>query len=202
MSEKLPPNSMDWDQRFRDDSTPWERPGLHPAFQFWQAADVFNAGQKVLVPGCGRAPELVEFARLGLQVSGADLSATALDWQDRQLAGAGLIAERVEGDTLAYTPKTPFDLVYEQTFLCAISPKLRGEYEAAAHRWLKPGGALLALFMQKDEPGGPPYGCSLDAMHALFPAERWDWPGDDEFNPFPHPSLDNKPELAGILVRR
>ena len=79
---------------------------------------------------------------------------------------------------------------------------MRETYEAALIRWLKPGGRLLALFMQKAERGGPPYGCSLEAMRALFPDTRWIWPADESFVPCPHPSLNGKPELAGILTRR
>ena len=105
-------------------------------------------------------------------------------------------------DGLAWRPPVPFDLLWEQTFLCAIHPHDRARYEQTAHAVLKPGARLIALFMQKDEPGGPPYGCSLEAMRALFPAERWIWPGDEAFTPFPHPSLNGKPELGGILVRR
>lgn len=202
MAENSNRTQMDWDQRFRDDNTPWERPGLHPAVDHWSAQDVFRPGLSILVPGCGRSPELLEFARRGLAATGADISPTALDWQRAQLETQGLSAGLVEGDTLAYTPQDGFDLLYEQTFLCAISPKLRETYEAAARRWLKPGGRFLALFMQKDELGGPPYGCSLEAMRVLFPEERWIWPDDADFAAFPHPNLNGKPELAGIVTRR
>jgi SAM-dependent methyltransferase len=195
-------NTLDWEDRFRNNSTPWERPGLHPAFKFWRQSGALQAGQRVIIPGCGRAPEPLAFAQLGLEVCAADLSKTALNWQADQFAAADLEADLIEGDTLAHGGDGLFDLVYEQTFLCAISPKLRHDYETALLRWLKPGGSLLALFMQKDEPGGPPYGCSLEAMRGLFPSTRWDWPDLSSFRPFPHPSLDGKPELAGILIRR
>jgi len=193
---------MNWEQRFQDNSTPWERNGLHPAAQDWVAAGVLSAGRRVLIPGCGRSREVVHFARLGMQVTGFDLSSTAIQWQADVLDRAGLHAELVEGDGLAWTPAAPLDLIYEQTFLCAIPPRLRETYEACAHRWLKPGGRFLALFMQKDERGGPPYGCSLEAMHELFPADRWIWPEDEAFTPYPHPNLNGKPELGGILTRR
>ncbi|WP_421786785.1 methyltransferase domain-containing protein [Hyphobacterium sp.] len=192
---------MDWEQRFRDETTPWERPGLHPAFEAWQAEGAFDPVDTVIVPGCGRAPELKAFAALGKAAIGADLSATALAWQKRQLEADGLTGELIEADILLWRPDTPMDAVYEQTFLCAIPPKLRDEYEQAVHAWLKPGGQLFALFMQKAEMGGPPYGCSIPAMRELFPAERWDWPDGDPA-PYPHPSLNGKPELAVILTRR
>ena len=193
---------MDWEQKFKEDYAPWERGSLHPAVSDWGAQGVFKAGLQILVPGCGRSPEVAHFARLGLNVTALDLSATAIAWQREQLAKQGLSATLVEGDGLQWQGSGSLDLFYEQTFLCAISPKLRQTYEKRAHDWLKPDGRLLALFMQKDELGGPPYGCSLDAMQSLFTADRWAWPGDENFTPYPHPSLNGKPELGGILVRR
>ena len=202
MSDTSPPPSLDWERKFRDSETPWERPGLHPAVAVWQDRLVQSPGASVIIPGCGRAPELVHFAGLGLDVTGADLSETASGFQRDALARAGVTATLELGDVLAFRPDRPVDFVWEQTFLCAIHPHLRERYETALHDWLKPGGSLLALFMQKDERGGPPYGCSLDAMRTLFPEERWHWPAEADFQPHPHPSLNGTPELAGILTRR
>lgn len=193
---------MDWEQRFQENMTPWERPGLHPAVIDWVADGALRPGLSVLIPGCGRSPELAHLASLGLNVTGFDLSETAIAWQRDGLAQQGLKAELVTGDAFTWSPEQPIDLIYEQTFLCAIPPSLRETYETCAHRWLKPGGRFLALFMQKAEQGGPPYGCSLEAMHELFPAERWEWPKDKSFTPYPHPSLNDKPEFAGVLTRR
>jgi hypothetical protein len=201
MSETSERSPMDWDQRFRDNTTPWERGNLHPAFEHWRDTGAFGDIQTVIVPGCGRAPELKAFAALSKSAIGADLSGTALAWQMAGLADAGLSAELVEGDVLVWRPDAPLDGVYEQTFLCAIPPRLREEYEQTVHAWLKPGGKLFALFMQKDEMGGPPYGCGLPAMRELFPDERWQWP-EGELTPYPHPSLNGKPELGAILTRR
>ncbi|WP_421791477.1 methyltransferase domain-containing protein [Hyphobacterium sp.] len=192
---------MDWEQRFRDNTTPWERDGLHPAFLDWRERGVFDGLGAVIVPGCGRAPELAAFARIADDAIGADLSRTALDWQRNKLFQKGLSAKLIHADILLWRPENPLDGVYEQTFLCAIPPRLREEYERAVFGWLKPGGRLFALFMQKDDRGGPPYGCSIPAMRQLFPEARWDWP-DGELTPYPHPSLNGKPELAVILTRR
>tara|TARA_R110000868_G_scaffold10138_4_gene49506 strand:+ start:118 stop:726 length:609 start_codon:yes stop_codon:yes gene_type:complete len=202
MSQEPERTGFDWETRFREDDTPWERRALHPAMLAWAEVGLFEPGLRAIIPGCGRSPELGFLARRGVKVTGADLSATALAFQRHALSQDGQVAVLLEGDVLAHRPDTPYDRVYEQTFLCAIPPRLRVSYEAALCDWLAPGGMLLALFMQKDEPGGPPYGCSLEAMHGLFPAERWIWPEDDDFIAWPHPSLKGKPELAGILTRR
>ena len=193
---------IDWDTRFRDGTTPWERPDLHPAFLAWRDSGAFHVGEHVVVPGCGRSPEVLGFAETGLIVSAVDLSPTAIRWQSDLMSGSGRTAELVAGDVLAWTPQAPVDVVYEQTFLCAIPPRLRLDYEAALIRWLKPGGRLFALFMQKEERGGPPYACPLDAMHELFPDSRWHWPRPDAVEPWPHPRLNGKPELGAILAKR
>ena len=195
-------SSFDWETRFIDDDTPWERDGLHPAFTAWRDQSSFAAGERGLIPGCGRSPELLALAQAGLAVTGADLSATAIGWQRKVFAEAKQCGDLVTGDVLAWSPQQPLDLVYEQTFLCAIHPRLRTRYEQALSRWLGSGGRLYALFMQKAEPGGPPFGCSLDAMRILFPEARWIWPDEGDIQAWPHPHLSDKAELAAVLTRR
>jgi SAM-dependent methyltransferase len=40
-----------------------------------------------------------------------------------------------------------FDVFLEQTCLCSLDPSLHSEYEALAHRTLKPGGQFLGVHM-------------------------------------------------------
>lgn len=200
-------SAFDWDTRFRDGDTPWERGELHPAAQSWLDSKALSAGCSVIIPGCGRSPELLAFARAGLRVTGADLSRTAIEWQRQELKtnrlSASLVTDDVlGGDETGWQPEAPVDLVYEQTFLCAIHPRLRETYESRLTHWLKPGGKFLALFMQKDESGGPPYGCAPEAMRTLFPESRWIWPDPVKFEAWPHPQLNGKSELGTILIRR
>lgn len=194
-------SAIDWEQRFLDDDAPWERAGVHPAFEGWRAEGLFKPGLRVYAPGCGRSAEPEAFARLGLEVTATDLSPTAVSWQRARFAETGLNGVFLEADGLSWRPEAPFDLLYEQTFLCAIHPHKRDAYADMAHAVLKPGGRLLALFMQKQERGGPPYGCDLSDMRALFPDARWRWPQGDLIA-YPHPSLGGKAELAAVLSRR
>ena len=50
-------------------------------------------------------------------------------------------------------------------------------YEAQLAQWLRPGGTLLALFMQTTDPDGPPFHCAIDQMQQLFDPSRWEWHG-------------------------
>jgi SAM-dependent methyltransferase len=192
---------MNWEARFRADDAPWERGRVHPALAHWQQAGALSAGQSVYVPGCGRGLEPRALAQAGLIVTASDMAPSAATFQAKQLAAFDT-GMALQADSLAWRPDTPFDRLYEQTFLCAIHPHQRGAYERMAFEVLKPGGQLLALFMQKDERGGPPYGCSIPAMRKLFVEERWIWPEVEGFVAFPHPRLNDKAELAGALTRR
>jgi hypothetical protein len=72
--------------------------------------------------------------------------------------------------------------------------------------WLAAGGRLYALWMQVIRAGaaeglveGPPYHCDVNAMRALFPASRWEWP-PPPYTRVPHPR--GWGELALVLVHR
>ncbi|WP_440959672.1 methyltransferase domain-containing protein [Oceanicaulis sp. LC35] len=208
MSDPLSPppisedrSGVDWEARFRSDDAPWERQGIHPAAEDWVREGEILPGQSLLTPGCGRSQEPGFLASKGIEVTATDIAPSAIAWQKARFDALGVTAQAIETDGLAWRPESGFDALYEQTFLCAIHPRRREDYEAMAQACLKPGGKLLALFMQKSELGGPPYGCSLDAMRALFPDTRWIWP-DTQARPYPHPGMNDKAELGMVLIRR
>ncbi len=165
---------IDWEARYKDSTTGWERDHLNPAFNEWRARLGANPGS-VILPGCGRSPEVVAFAEMGWKVTGLDLAETAVGYQQAALRDAGLIGQVVQTNIFHWQPEAPVDLVYEQTCLCALSPDQWSAYEQTLHQWLKPGGVLAALFMQTGREGGPPFHCELGDMRALFNESRWEW---------------------------
>jgi len=165
---------LDWEQRYQEAATAWERGALNPAFEVWRDQLGIDSGI-VIVPGCGRAPEVVEFATRGWDVIGVDLAETPVIFQREALANAGLTGSVEQANLFEWNPPVPADLVYEQTCLCALHPNQWRAYESALHRWLKPGGHLAAMFMQKEGEGGPPFHCGIDAMRNLFHEETWQW---------------------------
>lgn len=165
---------LDWEQRYQDAATAWERGALNPAFEVWRDQLGIDSGI-VIVPGCGRAPEVVEFAARGWDVIGVDLAETPVIFQREALANAGLTGSVEQANLFEWNPPVPADLVYEQTCLCALHPNQWRAYESVLHRWLKPGGHLAAMFMQKEGEGGPPFHCGINAMRNLFHEETWQW---------------------------
>lgn len=176
-----------WQQRYETRETPWDRGGTNPALLDWlQHGDIAPPGE-ALVPGCGRGHEVLELARCGFSVTGVDLSERALADLANNLARESLGAKLVATDLLDWRPAgPPFDIIYEQTCLCALLPRHWSDYEARLYQWLKPGGLLLALFMQSGKTDGPPFHCALPDMRRLFDEQRWRWP-DGDAKRIPHP---------------
>ncbi len=164
-----------WEEKYQQNETGWERGHINPAFHHWDQFEHMTPG-RVLIPGCGRSPEVAEFAKLGWQVTAVDMAASAIAYQHNACAEQTNKVTLIETDLLNWQPSELFDLVYEQTCLCALAPELWAEYEACLASWVKPGGTVAALFMQTGNAGGPPYHCDLDAMAALFHNDHWDWP--------------------------
>jgi len=198
-----------WQQRFLSGHTPWDRGAPSPQLRAW-----LDGGQlspqalngALAVPGCGAGYEVTELAARGFQVIGIDYASAAAALTRERLAQAGVRAEVVQADVLSWQPDVPLAAVYEQTCLCALHPDDWAAYGQQLHRWLQPGGQLCALFMQMRRDGasqglveGPPYHCDINAMRALFPSQRWQWP-KPPYARAPHPM--GMEELAVILTRR
>ena len=193
-----------WEQRFAQGDTPWDRGEANAQLGAWLAASALEPC-RILVPGCGSGYEVAALAKAGFEVTALDYASAAIARTAKRLKDAGLKANLVEADALAWQPPRAFDAVYEQTCLCALYPDHWRDYADQLHRWLQPGGRLYALFLQWLRPEategailGPPYHCDINAMRALFPQARWVWPKP----PYPrttHPR--GLAELAVVLER-
>jgi len=204
------PDPAFWQERFATRQTPWDRGSASPQLQRWLADGTLAAlgpAARIAVPGCGSGHEVALLATAGLDVVGLDYTPAAVERARAALAAAaGDGRGRIEqADVLAWAPPAPLDAVYEQTCLCALHPDHWTAYAAALQRWLRPGGRLLMLAMQAEQPGrlegrieGPPYHVHIHALRALFPAPAWDWPAPP-YPAVPHPR--GSFELALVLTR-
>ncbi len=186
-----------WEEKYRAQTIPWDRGAASPALLDWLQDGALPPG-RILVPGCGHGHEALELAQRGFQVTALDIAPTALAHLAAQLHAAGVDAERVCADALAWQPAQAFDAIYEQTCLCALDPDHWTAYERQLFAWLRPGGKLFALFMQTGKAGGPPYHCAVPDMHTLFAAARWQWP-QSELTRIEHPN--GLFEYAAVLTR-
>jgi len=184
-----------WEGKYANGETGWDRGDASPALLDWLKT---LKPCRILVPGCGRGHEVIELARRGFDVTAVDIATPAIDHMQSMLEKENLSATLIHADMFDLE-LAPFDAVYEQTCLCAIQPAQREEYEQWLYNHLKPGGQLLALFMQTGAEGGPPFHCDLSDMTSLFDASRWQW-SESDGDTVAHPS--GRHELAHLLIRR
>ena len=200
------PDAPFWQARFEAGDTPWDRGEASGQLLDWLDAGSLKPC-RIAVPGCGSGWEVAELARRGFEVVAVDYTEAACGRTSSRLAASGLSAEVVRADALDWRPDRPFDAVYEQTCLCAMHPVLWRRYEASLAAWLRPGGSLHALFVQRPRPRavdeglieGPAYHCDINAMRMLFDEARWVWPGPPYVR-VPHPSGFH--ELGMVIGRR
>lgn len=168
MGHALGPAMNEWNDRYAENDTPWDKGAAHPVLRDMLARGAL-AG-RVLVPGCGTGHDVRELAARGLEVVGLDIASLALD-RARARPAAG--SESYQLGDLFHGPERWrgfFDGVFEHTCFCAIDPARRPDYVSAVAEVLKPGGRLLAVFfVNPDHDGtGPPFGCSPEELDTLF----------------------------------
>ena len=166
--------AIDWEARYRDGATGWERPGPHPALQGWLESGELVPG-RVLIPGAGRSSEPLVLAEAGFSVTVVDAAPSAVAVQRARLERVHVSARVERADLFTWQPAASFDAVYDQTCLCALPPQTWPDYVERLRGWLRPGGRLFILFMQTGSEGGPPFHCDMAAMRRLFAPAAWDW---------------------------
>ncbi|HEY1123944.1 MAG TPA: methyltransferase domain-containing protein [Haloferula sp.] len=165
----------DWDERWRQGDTPWEKGYAAPPLSEYLesgATELYRA-RRVLVPGCGSGHDVRELSRQGIGATGLDLSAAAVD-RARQETAVGredyLCGDLFESD---WRIGREFDAVWEHTCFCAIDPSMRPAYVKAMAEILPVGGHLVGVFFLTPwDPGeteqGPPFGASREEIESLF----------------------------------
>ena len=159
----------DWQRHYEENDLGWDLGQVAPPFvKLWQE-EKLPLG-KVLVPGCGRGHEVVFLAENGFDVTAIDFSSGAVTHLKNALKKRNLEGRILHQDffSLDESHEGVYDLVLEQTFFCAISPKQRRDYVLNISRILKPGGILVGLFYHTDEQGGPPYNTTREDIEMHF----------------------------------
>jgi len=158
-----------WDLRYEAGFVPWDAGRVPADFARFLAR---QPPASALVPGCGSGHEVRALAERGWSVLGIDFSAEAIaaarpvlgPWQDRLR----------QADFFAPLPGSPFDLVYERAFLCALP---RRSWEAWAQRMgevVVPGGLLAGFFFIAPGERGPPFPLHDDAELAALLGARFE----------------------------
>ena len=155
-----------WTVRYTAGKMPWDFGGVPWALKsFLERSSVPG---RVLIPGCGSGYEIQAFHAAGYDVSAIDFSPAAVEQAKRVL---GFLAERVIlGDFFTYDfGQRRFDLIYERTFLCSMTPSRWPEYVNRMADLLLPGGRLIGAFLYGQRPSsGPPFPLTEPDAEQLF----------------------------------
>lgn len=116
---------------------------------------------RVLVLGAGSGHDAAWFAEQGHIVTAVDFSEEAITRATRKYGHlANLRFLRSDVFDLPASMNGSFDIVFEHTCYCAITPSRRSELVRVWRRMLADNGHLLGVFFTMDKAKGPPYGGS------------------------------------------
>ena len=189
-------SSADWEGSYQQGKTGWDRGKPNPQLLRW-LGDQLQPPKRILIPGCGYGHELLELSRRGFEVTGLDFAKQPVDYLLKIRESESLKFAVLQSDVFDFQPLQPFQAIYEQTCLCAISPDRWTDYEQKLFHWLTTGGVLFILFMQTGKADGPPYDCPVDSMRQLFARDRWDW--KQPLESVDHPA--GLTEIATVLTK-
>ena len=154
-----------WSLRYQKEQTGWDiGEASRPLVQLFKGFEDKEA--KILIPGCGNAYEAEYLFNEGYQ------NVHLID-----------IAKEPLNDFIKRNPNFPPDqvllgdffkhigsyvIIVEQTFFCAINPKLRSVYVDKCHELLNHEGRILGVLFNRDFEGGPPFGGNINQYESLF----------------------------------
>lgn len=151
---------------------------------------------RALVPGFGRGYDLTTLASATRQVLGIEIAPTAIDAAQTRLNSLPYYPHKQQITFKCCSffhldeASDKFDLVYDQTFLCALPPQMRDMWADKMAEIIKPGGMLLTLIFPigNTKKTGPPYPQSLSEMEELiiprgFACEELRMLERDEYHP-------------------
>lgn len=164
------PRELEWQRRYEERDTPWDKGAPSPALvEFLREGRIEG---RVLVPGCGRGHEARALAaQPAISVVGLDLSPEAIAQAKALTPASAADVNFVAGDFFKLPRKLrrSFDWLVEHTCFCAIEPRCRADYVSAAALALRTGGKVFGIFYL--DPRGdtaPPFPVSRDELSALF----------------------------------
>ncbi|MBW0471656.1 hypothetical protein O181_011371 [Austropuccinia psidii MF-1] len=130
---------------------------------------------RALVPGCGRGYDVLFLTRRVKECWGIDVSRKAIEmakaWAEAQADTEDCVFSFHVEDFFKFAiPPGSFDLAYDYSFFCAISPSQRLHWAQRYAELINQGGKLITLLypIDGDRPGGPPFSVDPEDVNILL----------------------------------
>ena len=183
----------DWLERWQIGRTGWHEPGGNRNLQnHWS-----HSGRRILVPLCGKTPDLLWLEAQGNEVVGVELAEIAVrgffddnDLDCEPVAGSlpgwRAIGRNVTlycGDFFEFRD-APFDAHYDRGALVALTPDLRKRYARHVSSLLTDDAEQFVIAIEYDQSvcDGPPFSMSEREMLGHWPKLRRHVSVDDTAN--------------------
>ncbi|WP_299429547.1 methyltransferase domain-containing protein [uncultured Maribacter sp.] len=160
-------NKEFWENKYENKDTGWDIGYISTPLKTY-IDQLKNKNIKILIPGAGKGYEPIYLHEQGFKnVFVVDIAKQPLDLILKKAPCFPI--ERLIQEDFFNLELSGFDLILEQTFFCAISPKLRPNYVSKMHSLLAKKGKLVGLLFNfpKTEKG-PPFGGSKNEYVTLF----------------------------------
>lgn len=155
-----------WDNKYRNNDTGWDIGYVSTPIKEYidQLPDKLV---KILIPGGGNSYEAEYLFNNGFKnVYVVDISPIPLENFKKRVPS---FPEENLLNLDFFNLNETYDLILEQTFFCALDPKLRKAYVDKMHSLLRPNGRLVGLlFTFPLTEDGPPFGGNKAAYKSLF----------------------------------
>jgi len=163
-SENL--NASYWSNRYETNAASWDLNQVSPPLKEYINQLTRDKNCSILIPGCGNSYEAEYLLQQGFtDITLIDIAPNLVEKLKLKFNNNPFI-KIILGDF--FTLNQYFDLIFEQTFFCAIDPSLRKEYVNKMHSLLKQKGKLVGLLFNRDFEGGPPFGGTTEEYSTLF----------------------------------
>ncbi|KAI8611458.1 S-adenosyl-L-methionine-dependent methyltransferase [Chytriomyces sp. MP71] len=172
-----------WETMWSTSKTGWDAGSAHPtllnALRHHEKI-LFPSGTQsswtVLVPGCGRGYDVAAFAayKPGITATGLDISPSGIAAAEKHLRtvlhAPTDTARVLQADFFTHEPSHGYDVIYDFTFLCALSRELRADWGAQVARLVRKGGHIVCgMFpLREADERGPPYALSVKVYEELL----------------------------------
>ena len=159
-------NKHYWEERYQKENIPWDIGSVSKPIKAY-IDQLNNKNLKILIPGAGNAYEAEYLWQSGFfNTHVIDIASSPLDNLKQRIPDFPN-DQLIESDFFYLEDK--FDLIIEQTFFCALDPKLRTDYASKIFNLLKPKGKIVGLFFNFElTHDGPPFGGSKKEYIGYF----------------------------------